>query len=86
MALFDFINGTFELFAGVFQATNVYRLYKDKQVRGTNIYVTAFFTSWGFWNLFYYPSLGQWLSYYGGLSIVLSNCAWIFLAVKYRKN
>lgn len=86
MSWMDFVNGWFEGLAGLFQLSNCWRIYSDKQVRGVNKSVTAFFTLWGCWNLFFYPNLGQWFSFYGGMSIVLANCLWIFLALKYRKN
>jgi hypothetical protein len=37
----------------------------------------------GFWNLFYYPHLDQWLSFAGGVLIVLANTVWIAMAVHY---
>lgn len=80
----DAVNGLFELAGGFALWNNVGRIRKDKQVRGVNWQVTLFFTSWGFWNLFYYPSLDQWLSFAGGLNIVAANAVWLYFAWRYR--
>ena len=82
----DLVNGSFELLAGAFSLNNCLATFKAKQLRGVSMVSTAFFTLWGFWNLYYYPALGQWLSFYGGLSIVLANILWLTLMYKYRKN
>lgn len=82
----DLINGLFEAFGGASIWLNVRRILKDKQVRGVSLVATAFFASWGWWNCYYYPSLGQWLSFWGGVVIVSANSVWIFLAVKYCKS
>jgi hypothetical protein len=80
----DFGNGLFELIGGFCVWQNVKRIRQDKQVKGVDWRVTGFFTSWGFWNLWYYPSLSQWLSFLGGLVIVAGNVVWLAMAIKYR--
>jgi hypothetical protein len=80
----DLINGLFELLGGFALWDNVKRIRKDKQVRGVNWKVTLFFTAWGFWNLFYYPHLDQWLSFVGGLNIFTANFVWLVFAMRYR--
>jgi hypothetical protein len=82
----DLINGLFEAFGGLLLWQNVRRIRRDKQVRGTDWRVTIFFTSWGYWNMFYYPFLSQRVSFVGGLIIAFANSFWIFYAFKYRKN
>lgn len=79
----DIVNGAFELFAGFFVLNHCRALYRDKLVKGVSLVSTIFFSSWGFWNLYYYPSLGQWWSFAGGLSIVSANCVWIAMMVYY---
>jgi len=81
----DLINGCFELFGGCFILLSVLRLYKDKQVYGVNWLHPAYFTAWGWWNLYYYPSLGQWLSFSGGIVIVILNTIWILQMAYYLK-
>lgn len=84
MNLADLVNGLFELFGGFFLWGNVRRARRDRRFRGVAIVPTAFFTAWGVWNLYYYPSLGQWLSFVGGLNIVAANCVWVAQMVWYR--
>lgn len=52
-------------------------------MRGVDWRVTAFFAIWGGWNLYYYPSLGQWASFMGGVVIVTTNIIWLLLALHY---
>lgn len=77
MLLPDLINGLFECSGGFFIALSIIKLYKEKKVRGVSWLHVGFFTSWGFWNLYYYPHLGQWFSFIGGLALVISNTIWL---------
>lgn len=87
MTPFDAINGVFEAGGAILVWNNFRRLRRDKLVRGVDWRVTAFFSAWGFWNaVAYYPSLHQWFSFAGGIALVAGNCAWLTLALKYRKN
>jgi hypothetical protein len=80
----DLINGLFELFGAVSIWMNVWTILHHKQTRGVSKFSTAFFTTWGFWNLYYYPFLGQWMSFAGGMAIVSGNAVWLSLMWKYR--
>lgn len=82
----DLINGIFETFGAVLCWGNVLRLYKDKYVSGISWTVQAFFASWGLWNLYYYPSLGQWASFYGGIGLALGNIVWVVMALHYQRS
>lgn len=82
----DIINGCFEAFAGIMILLHCRRLFIDKKVRGASTVATFFFTSWGFWNLFYYPNLGQTWSFVGGLVVVTANALWLGLMLYYRKS
>jgi hypothetical protein len=81
----DWINGSFEIVGGILSWMNVKKLQKDKHLAGVYWPVTAFFSVWGLWNLFYYPSLDQWVSFVGGLFLVSGNSVWVLLAIKYQK-
>jgi hypothetical protein len=83
---FDQINGLFEFCGSVALWVNVRQLYLDKKIRGVHWLPTAFFMSWGFWNLIYYPSLNQWWSLYGGLSIVVANTVWLGQMIWYGRK
>ena len=80
----DLINAGFEGLGGLMMWTNVRALYRDKQLKGVNIWATVMFNAWGVWNLWYYPHLGQWVSFGGGLVIVSANSVWVWLAFRYR--
>jgi len=84
MSIADAVNGSFETVGGLMQLSNCLRLYWDKQVAGVNWQVTAFMVGWGVWNLYFYPSLGQWASFAGGLVIVAANVLWVGMAWRYR--
>lgn len=73
----DQINGAFEAAGALFTFMNIVRLHRDKMVRGVHWLPIAFFTSWGFWNLYYYPHLDQWWSFAGGIGIVVFNTIWL---------
>lgn len=73
----DFINGLFEVVGSIFTWMNVLRVIRDKGYAGIYPPAIVFFFSWGFWNLFFYPSLGQWWSFAGGISLVAANLAWV---------
>ena len=82
--LADFTNGMFEILGGLMILNHCRVVIKDKAVAGVSVLSTAFFTSWGFWNLYYYPSLDQWWSFAGGIAIAAANLLWVALLIKYR--
>jgi uncharacterized membrane protein YfcA len=82
----DLINAIFELGGGLLITLNCIQLRKDKQVKGVSIPVVAFFSVWGFWNIYYYPSLGQTLSFIGGIIIALANTTWVIMAIYYARK
>lgn len=82
----DLINGLFEFIGSIMLWKNTWRLYKDKGYLGVCWSTTAFFASWGYWNLYYYPLLDQWLSFFGGCSITLANTCWLVLMLYYGRK
>ena len=62
----DAINGILELVGAFFLLTNCMLLYHHKRVQGISVYTTVFFTTWGLWNLYFYPANKLWLSFAGG--------------------
>jgi hypothetical protein len=82
----DMINGAFEALAGFMVLNHCRAVRRDKTVAGVSIVSSAFFTSWGFWNLYYYPHLGQWYSFWGGIFIVMANSAWVGLMIHYTRH
>jgi hypothetical protein len=86
MQIPDLINGGFEILGAPFIFLSIIKLFRDKEVKGINWMHVSFFTAWGFWNLFYYPHLGQWCSFLGGLGIVISNSIWLGMLFYYLRR
>lgn len=80
----DLINAMFETAGGTMVWLNVLAIRRDQQVKGIEPWAIALMTLWGCWNLWYYPHLGQWASFWGGLVIVSANVAGLWLAWVYR--
>ena len=66
MNLPDVINGVFEALGGFVVLLNVRAILRDKEVKGVRWSPVGFFSLWGFWNIFYYAHLNQWVSWAGG--------------------
>lgn len=82
----DIINGLFEFIGALFQTRNIWALLQDRQVKGVRPLPVAFFSLWGAWNIWYYPSLNQWVSFWGGICIVITNTVWLCLMVYYMRR
>ncbi len=82
----DLVNAGFELCATLFILNNSRVAFKQKMVAGVSIISIMFFTSWGFWNIYYYPHLGQALSFYCGIGVVIANMIWVSILLYYRNN
>lgn len=46
----------------------------------------AFITAWGLWNLYYYPSLDQPWSFYGGVALVCVNTTYLCCVLIFREG
>lgn len=79
----DTVNGIFEMSGSLAIWANVFKLLQDKTVKGCHWQPMIFWSSWSLWNLYYYPHLGQWLSFTGGCSLAVANVVWTFLAAYY---
>lgn len=84
MAGSDFINAVFESFGGLFIGLSCWRLHQHKKALGISLWHVWFFMAWGYWNLYYYPSLGQWWSFAGGVGVVIANTIWFVMILYYR--
>lgn len=82
----DLINGIFEFGGSILTWMNVVAVKRDKGYAGVRPSIVTFFLLWGLWNLFYYPYLRQIWSFVGGVSIVLANCAWIWMMLYYGRK
>ena len=81
----DHINAIFEISGSFFLFLNVLQLHHDKIVRGVHLAPIFFWTTWGLWNLYFYPSLDQWWSFYGGVGLVLVNIVWVSQMIYYKR-
>lgn len=80
----DFVNGGLEMLGAFFILHSVILLHKAKMVRGVSWMHTCFFMTWGWWNIYYYPSLDQWFSFIGGLMLVSVNTIWLCQILYYN--
>ncbi len=84
MTLHDIVNSVFELFAGFAILMHCRAATKAQNVAGVSVLATIFFASWGVWNLFYYPMLGQWFSFFAGIFVMYANVMWIRAQFKFN--
>jgi hypothetical protein len=82
----DAVNGLFEALGAFFVFLSVRRVFKDKQVAGVSAIGVTFFVVWGYWNLYYYPHLDQWLSACAAGAVALMNTAWLVGLVYYGRK
>ena len=73
----DLVNALFEGIGAAFTWMNVRQIFRDKGYAGFYLPSGLFFWSWGMWNLYYYPHLGQWWSFAAGCALVSANAAWL---------
>jgi len=81
----DHINASFELSGSLLTWMNVWWVYKDKGYAGLYFPAIFLFTSWGFWNLWYYPHLGQWWSGVATIIMVSANTCWCGMMLYYGR-
>lgn len=81
----DLINGLLEAGGAFVVGLSVRRLLKDRHYAGLDPRQIAFFQGWGIWNLYYYPSLNQPLSFIGGVALAAMNTAYLILLWRFRK-
>ncbi len=77
----DMVNGLFELVGGLLLCLNVRRLWIDLKIEGVSMVPVFFFTAWGFWNLYFYPSVNALWSFWGGVVVVVVNVIYVGLYI-----
>jgi len=82
----DVFNATFEMVGACIGWINVRKIWTDKKVVGIAWATYIFFSSWGYWNIYFYSSVNCTLSWAAGIFLALANTTWTLLAIKYRKN
>jgi hypothetical protein len=73
----DLINALFELGGGLAIIPSIARAWRQGQVSGVHPLTPVFFWTWSLWNIFYYPALGQWMSFVCGTLCLISNSVWL---------
>lgn len=86
MQIPDLINGLLECGGGVFISMSIVKLHRDRLVRGVAWQASAFFTAWGFYNLYFYPHLDQWLSFLGCGLTTFANVIWFGQIIYYKRR
>jgi hypothetical protein len=80
----DAVNGGFEILGAPFVLLSLIKLLRERDASGVSLVTLLFFSSWGFWNLFFYSHLGQWWSVCGSVTSTLANTAWAIAVFYYR--
>jgi len=77
----DNINACFEIGGFFAICLSIVKTLKDKQVKGISLWYLLFFSSWGGWNLYYYPHLKQSASFLVGILVMIANLVWLALLI-----
>ncbi len=77
----DVVNGSFEAVGALACWWNVRTYARERDVKGVYWPSTLFFSVWGIWNCFYYPSLRQPFSAVMGALLAAGNTTWVIWVV-----
>lgn len=79
----DIVNALFEFGAIYALWLHISTIRRDKQVHGVSVVATAFFSAWGYWNVFFYPFNSLLLSGVAGACVAIMNTWYVILLLKY---
>ena len=83
----DQTNACFELMGAAFMIPSLIKAYKEKVIQGVSILTPIFFSCWGIFNVFYYPSIFQFYSGMAAIMLFSINLIWLYQVIVYsRKN
>lgn len=82
----DLINGLLETGGALITLLSVRQILRDRVMRGFHWGPTIFFTGWGVWNLYFYPSIGMPLSTVGAALLVLVNAGYLALMLRFWRG
>lgn len=82
----DLINSCFEAGLVLVVGLNIWKLIRDKEVKGVHWGTTAFVSLWGMWSVYYYLTLEQWFSMAAGVGACLANMTWLGLMLYYIRK
>jgi hypothetical protein len=86
ISLPDLANGVFEGGLSIFLFKGILKLRHDRKVLGFYWPTVLWTSTWGIYNLYFYPHLGQWCSFTGGLFVVAFNLTWLAHVAYYAKQ
>jgi hypothetical protein len=86
MQIIDIINGTFETLGGLAVGLSIRQLLRDRRVAGYHWGSLVYFTSWGYWNIYYYPALDQWVSAVGATMTALANTVYLGMIIYFSRK
>lgn len=78
----DLINGAFEAVGGICSWLTVSRYLKERKVSGIFWPAAFYYSTWGIWNLFYYPALHQPISFVCGVFLSSGTVTWLLLVIR----
>ena len=80
---YDVINAVLNIGGVIAISTSIYRVLRDKMVRGVHWGMLLFFISWSSWNLVLYSHVGLWYSVLAGIIMVITEATYLFLLIFY---
>jgi len=86
MELNDIINSIFQFLVSFFILINCIKLFKDKKIYGVSFSTLIFLVIFSIWNLYYFFSLNQKISFYAGLFCFMMNLTYLILGIYYKNN
>ena len=85
--MYDQINSGFIFVAALFYVLNLFKLMKDKDVKGISKVSIMFFSFWNIWTLFFFLMVTKFWWTIGAYGIVAAlNVVYIILMIKYTRK
>jgi hypothetical protein len=82
---YDLINAALNMGGAVAISTSIFRVLRDKMVKGVHWGMLIFFITWSIWNLVLYTHVGLWYSFLAGIIMVITEATYLFLLIFYSK-
>jgi len=79
--LADAFNGLFEFFGTFFILKSIMKLRQDRIVRGIAWQQVAFWTFWGYCNIYYYWAMNSPLSWWAGMLVTIVNTIYVAMLI-----
>jgi len=79
----DLVNSLFFVIPAIAMWLNVYKLVKDKEIKGVKLIPAYCFSASTLWGMYYYYQIGQIGSFLTITFMAMGNTTWTSLAVYY---